>query len=395
MRTLAEEALYYLHHTLPLIDRSYMEKADQSEPANLSLGMHYLINPQFEKDFEYNAGHLDIRSGVRSGDILTERGKSEVSSLIARVPAGEEADGQVSHTFIIHIDAQGRKFAIDQKGKIHSLEALIETGFKIRPLTVLDQPVSRYSIYRMREPQIAARGAQLLYNEELAAEEAGIDTPYDFPMENQCGYSCAGAVRKAILLGSDGKIDLSTFKTTIEMDDPWILDQINIRNGIVTYAPGDGDIEPLFNLVLLARDPGLSHQALQLDAILTTLLNMMNEGYEMRPIWKSSITSRLLLPIRKAMQPYKWTWNWPILKQIKASFPEYMKANELDTIVRLRNLVWKFYDDLSVTDLSRAKMNGHSMSWSELRAEVEAIYERRADLQNLFFQARPPADSIH
>lgn len=224
----------------------------------------------------------------QSGDVLLVRGGLSTSAAIARIG---DIDSQFSHVGLIHVDPDGTAQII---------EALIEKGSVVNTLTsALDHGLGRAVLFRARDPQLGARAAEWAKaHVERSNTSAAPHIPYDFTMQLP-GYDnlfCSKMIRMAYDAASDGALLLPTFPTSLSMSNRDFVERIGVT-AHSTFAPGDMELEPAFDLVAEWRDVTKTANLRLQDAILDKHFAWMdNHGYvysESFKIWLFSILGRI------------------------------------------------------------------------------------------------------
>ena len=216
-----------------------------------------LVNPA------YYAG---IDMPYRSGDVLLMRGSAYNSAAIARIG---DVDTQFSHVGMIHVDSDGHHSVV---------EALIEDGAVITPLEhALDCGIGRAVLYRCRDGELARRAADLIF-EHVKKSHGALSRRivYDFSMELP-GYKklyCSKLVRQAFDMASNGAVMVPAFTTRLHMNNRDFFDRIGVTAD-QTFAPGDIDLDPRFDLVAEWQDYRLTSTLRLQDMLMTKLLEWM------------------------------------------------------------------------------------------------------------------------
>lgn len=221
------------------------------------------LNTQLDRSFAPN-GNLEFQAG----DVLLMRGMHHNSAAIARIG---DVDSQFSHIAIVHIDDAGKHLVV---------EALIEDGSIINPLEhVLRHGLGRIVLFRHKNRKLAARAAHLIHD-HIAKSRAprGRFIPYDFTMQlpNTKELFCANLVRLAYGMGSNGSIDIPTFRTRLDAKNRDFLDRIGVK-AIETFAPGDIELEPDFHLVAEWADYRVTSNLRLQDLIMDRLFAWMDD----------------------------------------------------------------------------------------------------------------------
>lgn len=244
----------------------YLIAAD-GEPA------HRAFSEKSYNTFVHPAFDSGQSLAFRSGDIILVRGTKTNSAAIARIG---DVDSQFSHAAIVHVDEHGRASIV---------EALIEEGAVIKPLkSVLEHGIARAMLFRHRDPKLAARAAELIHNHVKRSLESGTPILYDFSM--RLGPSnrlfCSKLVRIAYEDASEGKLRLPAFLTRFNATNAAFYKRIGVT-AEESFAPGDLEIEPAFDVVAEWQDYRFTAQVRHQDMIMTKLFEWMEvHGYRFR-----------------------------------------------------------------------------------------------------------------
>ena len=211
------------------------------------------VNPAFHD------GHDIV---YRSGDVILVRGTAHNSAAIARIG---DVDNQFSHIGIVYVDAEGKPWVV---------EALIETGAIVSTLEhFLDHGIGRAVLYRHRDGALAERAAKAIHDRiSKTRGRWGRPINYDFSFRLD-GYKelfCSKLIRQAFDKASGGKVLLPTFTTRLDMKNRDFFDRVG-ATAKETFAPGDIDLEPGFDLVAEWQDyrktSGLRLQDMMMDKV--------------------------------------------------------------------------------------------------------------------------------
>jgi permuted papain-like amidase YaeF/Yiix C92 family enzyme len=202
----------------------------------------------------------------QSGDVLLVRGMLHNSAAVARIG---DVDTQFSHMALVHVDRDGRHWAI---------ESLIEEGAVIAPLeSVLAHGLGRAVVYRHKDHALAAHAAALMHDRvRRAVRGDGPPIRYDFTMELAASQDlyCSKLVRAAFEEASGDRVRLPTFTTLLDMRNRDFLDRIGVT-ARETFAPGDIDLEPDFDLLAEWQDYRVTSDLRLQDMVMTKLLEWM------------------------------------------------------------------------------------------------------------------------
>ena len=224
-----------------------------------------LINPQFDEGRGLQ---------FQSGDILLLRGGAHNEAAMARIG---DVSSHFSHLGIIYADDCRR---------LHVVESRREYGAVITPLEdVLNSGAIRASLFRHKESALARHAARIIFDrvaQSLRRDDRRI--LYDFTMQPD-GYEqlfCAKLVRAAYDEASGGEVKLPTFMTRLGGPNRDFFDRIGVT-ATETFAPGDMEIEPQFDIVAEWRDFRATAKARLQDIIMDRLFDWMGRhGYRFR-----------------------------------------------------------------------------------------------------------------
>ena len=137
------------------------------------------------------------------------------------------------------------------------MESLIEEGGIVNRLTdALDHNLGRAIIFRHRDQALAQRAAYVIFERvHQSRQRGGKRILYDFTMrlDNERNLFCSKLVRRAFKDASDHKLILPTFPTQLDMKNRDFMDRIGVIASN-TFAPGDLELEPGFDVVAEWRD---------------------------------------------------------------------------------------------------------------------------------------------
>lgn len=216
-----------------------------------------LLNPAFgaEADLPFH-----------TGDVILVRGQAHNSAAIARIG---DVDSQFSHVGMVYIDPQGQPFVV---------EALIESGSKISPLEeALDHGLGRAVLFRHRDPALAAKAAKAIH-EHVRRRKGLRHIWYDFSMRLD-GYRrlyCSKLIRLAFSKASNGQHLVPAYTTRLDRKNRDFLDRVGVDT-VETFAPGDLEIDPRFEIVAEWQDYRITARLRHQDMILTKLFDFMDE----------------------------------------------------------------------------------------------------------------------
>jgi Permuted papain-like amidase enzyme, YaeF/YiiX, C92 family len=213
----------------------------------------------------------DELAAYRSGDVLLVRGMHHNSAAIARIG---DVDSQFSHVCIIHIDRTGKQWVV---------ESLIEDGAVINSLGhSLSHGNGRAMLFRHPDAKLAAQASQIAYDHVRRTYGTWKRRIlYDFTMrlDDRRSLFCSKLIWLAFSRASKGKLQLPLFTTRFDMKNRDFLDRIGVK-AVETYAPGDTEIEPRFDLVAEWQDFRVTSRLRTQDLIMVKLFEWMEvHGY--------------------------------------------------------------------------------------------------------------------
>ncbi len=224
-----------------------------------------LVNPAYD---------TDAKAAYRSGDVLVVRGMAHNSAAIARIG---DVDSQFSHVCIIHIDARGTQWVV---------ESLIEDGAVINRLGhTLAHGNGRAMLFRHPDDVLAAKASQIAYD-HVRRSRSTFKRPilYDFTMrlDRRRELFCSKLVWLAYSRASKGQLQLPLFKTRFNLRNRDFIDRIGVQAS-ETFAPGDIEIDPRFDLVAEWQDFRVTSRLRAQDLIMVKLFEWMEmHGYTFR-----------------------------------------------------------------------------------------------------------------
>ncbi len=245
----------------------YAQLPEGAEPMKAFTGINNtIVAPAFDNDDD---------ATFKAGDVLLVRGLHHNSAAIARIG---DVDSQFSHVSIIHIDKSGQQWVV---------ESLIEDGAVINRLgRALAHGNGRAMLFRHSDPELACKAGQIAYDH--VRRTYGMwkrRILYDFTMrlDNRRPLFCSKLVRLAYARASEGKLMLPTFMTHFLMKNRDFIDRIGVRAD-ATYAPGDTEVEPCFQLVAEWQDFRVTSRLRAQDLIMVKLFEWMEVyGYAFKP----------------------------------------------------------------------------------------------------------------
>lgn len=299
----------------------------------------------------------------RSGDVVLMRGSAHNSAAIARIG---DVDTQFSHIAIIYVDPEGKHWVV---------EALIEDGSVINTLEhVLDHGLGRAVLYRYRDAEVAARAAKLAYERVLAVKTGfAPHIPYDFSMrlKGRRKLFCAKLVAQAFADATAGEVQLPAYKTRLDLrNNKAFMKSIGVR-AKETFAPGDIDLDPRFDLVAEWQDYRVTPLLRRQDMIMTKFFEWMEtKGYTFREdlfIKFIAIFGRL--------SSYLSDESKNLISSVVPKVPRNMSRSCVATIVMLHTSAEEVMPALAALDEDHVRMTGFPLHPREMFAHLERLRE--------------------
>ncbi len=323
-------------------------------------GTHHntLINPNFSAEHGENGQAVQFRTG----DVLLVRGTYANSAAIARIG---DVDSQFSHLAIIHIDGEGKKWLV---------ESLIEDGSIITPLDqALAKGNSRAILFRHKNAELAREAAHFIYHyvKERNTPE-GSQIAYDFSMglERYDLLFCSKLVRMAFDKASNGNVILPRFPTRFSMRNKDLIRRIGITTNI-TFAPGDIEVEPSFDMVAEWRDYRFTPKLRFQDLALTKMFEWM-DVYDYR--FKGDMTIRMISMF--GLISAKLSNNTKdAMSSVIPKIPSNMSKKTIATIVMLHKTAGVLIPQLEAKQAERLSLSKKPLHPKEIFDILEDIRE--------------------
>ncbi|HEX2841537.1 YiiX/YebB-like N1pC/P60 family cysteine hydrolase [Hyphomicrobium sp.] len=308
----------------------------------------------------YETGH---NIPFRSGDVLVMRGSAHNSAAIARIG---DVDTQFSHTAIVYIDADGKHWLV---------EALIEDGAVINTLEhVLDHNLGRAVLYRFHDAAIAERAAKLAHARVLASKSGyGRHIPYDFTMrlKGRRSLFCAKLVAQAYSDATNGKVVLPAYKTKFDQrNNKAFFKSIGVR-AKETYAPGDIDLDPRFDLVAEWQDYRLTPLLRRQDMVMTKFFEWMEtRGYA----FKEDFAIKLISVFGR-LSSYLSDRAKNLISSVVPKVPRNMSRACVATIAMLHKSAEEVMPSLNALDDNHVSMTGFPLHGRDMLDHLERLRE--------------------
>lgn len=301
---------------------------------------------------------------LRPGDAILQRGMAHNSAAISRIG---DVDSQFSHVSIV---------ARDPKGGHVMVEALIEEGSIVKPVDdALAHGVGRAILLRHRDPQLAEHAAEMIH--AAIARADGRHEPrilYDFSMELG-GYGhlyCAKLVRLAYSMASSGDYRIPTFTTRLDMKNRDFIGRIGVT-ALETFAPGDIELEPEFDVVAEWRDLRVTSELRLKDMIMMKLFEWMElYDYRFRPTFLARLVGTS--GVATARMP---TFVQAMTKRFAGKVPPNMSASAVSAVAMLHWTAEELYDELRKLESRTIKKTGRQLHPRLVLDQLERMREAR------------------
>ena len=305
----------------------------------------------------------DEAAAFRSGDVLLLRGMHHNSAAIARIG---DVDSQFSHVAIIHVDKRGKQWVV---------ESLIEDGAVINELgRTLAHGNGRAMLFRHPDAELAARASQIAYDHVRRTYGTWKRRIlYDFTMrlDKRRPLFCSKLVRLAYARASKGTVLLPRFPTRFDMKNRDFIDRIGVK-ATETYAPGDTEIEPRFELVAEWQDFRVTSRLRAQDLIMVKLFEWMEMyGYTFRQDFLIRLISMLGRFSAHLSEDIK-----NMLADVVPKVPVNMTARTIAAIAMLHKTAEPLLEEISKLEADHIASTGRPLHPRQILAALEAIRQR-------------------
>lgn len=288
---------------------------------------YFLVNPKF--DFK---GYKDLQSG----DVILSRGNAYSSAAIARIGKN---DMQFSHLSFVYKD---------ENGKLWTTEAHIEIGSVVAPIKKhIDQGNSRTVVFRYKDPKLAHQASEHIFERVQARQQKDDNILYDFGMDyhDDTKIFCSEIIYVGFKEVSDGKVNVPLYKTKFNKGLVNFLQILGIEisnqnfESFDTFAPGDIQFDPDFEMVAEWRNPAKMKDSRLKDMILTKMFEWMEkENYQLDPKFGTTVMSKASWLMRRT----------PFIKSfLKEKFPINMTSKQLQLFIVLDKVGIALHDEIT------------------------------------------------
>lgn len=319
--------------------------------------MNTLINPHF------NEGH-DLP--FKSGDILLVRGRHHNSAAIARIG---DVDSQYSHLAMVYVDPKGLHWVV---------EVLIEDGGVIKPLQeALDHDLGRAIVLRHPDQALAQRAAFIAHEHvKQSLSRYGKPILYDFTMQNE-GLKrmfCSKLIRFAFERASEGQCVLPSFPTRLKMANRDFFNRIGVT-AEETFAPGDIELEPDFDVVAEWQDYRTTASLRHQDIVMDFLFAWMDEH---NLAFKETFLIKLVSLFGRVAANFSNTVK-TMIADVVPKVPPHMPRRTIATIVMLHRTADPLMHEIEALEQERIKVFGYPLHPREIAEYLERVREKSSN----------------
>ncbi|MGH1417817.1 MAG: YiiX/YebB-like N1pC/P60 family cysteine hydrolase [Hyphomicrobiaceae bacterium] len=257
------EALRMMRYAKDILGEIWIDhdRIDENDPLYRAFSGRY-HNTNTHPDFS-NTDAI----AFQSGDVILMRGSAHNSAAISMIG---DIDSQFSHAALVYIDPDGKHWVI---------ESLIHIGAHITPLeNSLRAGAARALVFRHSDAALAAEAAKFMHD-HVARSRDGRKPPilYDFSMRLDGGRNlfCSKLIRQAFIAASKGRLKLPAHCTVLGMKNRDFFKRIGVRTRH-TFAPGDMELEPEFDLIAEWRDYRLTSRLRLQDVTMAKFFEWMD-----------------------------------------------------------------------------------------------------------------------
>jgi hypothetical protein len=298
------------------------------------------------------------------GDVIVQRGRRHNSAAIARIG---EIDSQFSHAAIV---------ARANDGALVAVEALIEEGAVVTPLeTAMAHGIGRAALFRHQDRALAVAASQAVYDcVVLAQPPRASRILYDFSMEldDYKRLFCAKLIRLAFDRGSAGRVLLPRHPTRLDFGSRDFLSKIGVT-ARQTFAPGDLDMEPDFQLVAEWRDFRMTSELRLKDFVMVKLFEWMDRyGYRFKP----DLLMRLVATLGR-LSTYLGRDLRDLVGEIVAKVPPNMSRSAIAAVAMLHETAEPVYQELQLLEDETIRATGFQLQPAQAFRALERYRARR------------------
>jgi len=316
---------------------------------------YMLVNPKYEAEFK---SYEDLKSG----DVILSRGNAFSSAAIARIGTN---DFQFSHLSFVYKNPA--------EEETYTTEAHIEIGSVVAPL--LDHVSgknAREVVFRYHDGEVSHQASKYIHDRVLARQKTKKTIEYDFSMDYKdderlfCSEIISSGFKHVLkdadyfpMFKSKFSVGIIPFLNTIGV--PATKENISTLD---TFAPGDIQFDPRFELVAEWRNPKKMEENRLKDFILTKIFERMEaESYKIDPTFKMDAQAKTLWVLRRL----------PIVKKfVAAKFPLNMSPSQLELFMALDKLGDAIYKEVEKASLEYDR----PMTAKEIYAVLDGFFKQ-------------------
>ncbi len=306
------------------------------------------------------------RVPFRSGDVILVRGRAHNSAAIARIG---DIDSQFSHVLMVYADPNER---------LWSVESLIEEdGGIIMPLAQsLEHGLGRAVLFRHPDAALAQRAAYIMHDRVRQSLDGKIPKiRYDFSMrlDDSKNLFCSKLIRRAFREASDGRVLLPTFPTKLSATNRDFLDRIGVK-ATETFAPGDLELEPGFDLIAEWQDYRVTSDLRIQDLVMDKLFEWM-EQHNYR--FKETMLIRLISIFGRAASYLSPTLK-DLLAEVLPKVPSNMSRRAVAAIAMLHKTAQPLLEELQELERQQIAKVGRPLHPRQILKHLEALRDNAA-----------------
>lgn len=324
---------------------------------------YLMVNPKYETDFK---SYEDLKSG----DVLLSRGNAYTSAAIARIGTN---DYQFSHTSFVYKDPSDKK--------LFTTEAHIEIGSFTAPISQhIEQENAREVVFRFIDSDISQQASKHIFDKVSERLKTKKTIQYDFAMDykDNSRLFCTEVISSGFKHVMKDADYLPMYKSKFSEGTIPFLKRIGIPatkeniSTLDTFAPGDLQFDPRFELVAEWRNPLKMKDNRYKDFILTKIFERMEtENYEVDPNFKMGAAAKTLWLIRRL----------PIVKKfLTAKFPLNMNPSQLQLFMVLDKVGETIYKDIEKASVGLDR----AMTPNEIYAVIDQFFKQDFEAYNRY-----------
>lgn len=335
----------------------------------------------------------------RSGDVIASRGGAFTSAAIAKIG---EVDSQFSHIAVVYVkdDLSGREYTYDEVMKnpnVLILEAHIEVGSTIRHISkYLADGNSRNVLFRYSDATLAAKAAKSSYDliirnheklyaerddsdRDLPKEHPNFNTPYNFKMDLENTQAIFCSQMASVGYQAQGLFMPLYLSKLSPASENQLVKALGITN-IVTFAPGDLELDPRFELLAEWRDYRKMKAVRMKDAALIAMFDWMKKyNYQFYPTLGVTVGSKLAWKARHFDLPEVKIGS-KVVFDITKKMPKNMSAEIAATITTLNTVGDHLLEYLDKEEAKYKSQNrGLLLGFKQMQDKLEEF--RASDLK--------------